>query len=94
MITQSIILNIAAGIVSGAATALLGYAKNKGENLEPEKIVQTLVIGAVVGGAAAYFNISYAQSETWLVSVGAITTIEYAKKAIIRRIFKRDTIWG
>ena len=86
-----IVWGIVGGVVSGAITALLGYAKSSTvESFSAEKAVQTLIVGAVVGGCAGYWGISYTQAYEYLGSVGAITLIEMTKKAIWRRIKKQS----
>jgi len=88
---MSIIYGIVGGIVSGAITALLGYAKSSSvESFDVSKAVQTLIVGAVVGGCAGYWGTSYTQAYEYLGSVGAITLIEFVKKAIWRRIKKQS----
>ena len=78
---------VLAGAVSGAVTALLGYAKNSTtEDFEPKKALQTIIVGAVVGGIAGYYGWTYTQAYEWAGSMGIITIVEYAKKAILRRI--------
>ncbi|RLG43757.1 MAG: hypothetical protein DRN81_05915 [Thermoproteota archaeon] len=86
---MNILNSILAGIASGAISALLGYAKNAGENFEPKKAIQTLVIGGFVGGVAGYKGFTYTKAEEWLESIGAITLVEYIKKAIWRRLRKK-----
>jgi len=84
-----VVWGIVGGVVSGAVTALLGYAKSSTvESFDVEKAVQTLIVGAIVGGCAGYWGVSYTQAYEYLVSVGAITLIEAVKKAIWRRIKK------
>jgi len=81
---------IGAGALSGVGIALLGYAKNVNnpENFEPAKAVQTIIIGAFIGGAAGYYGMTYTNAETWLGSIGAITIVEYLKKAIWKALHK------
>jgi hypothetical protein len=85
---MSVIFGILGGVVSGAVTALLGYAKSSGESFDVGKAVQTLIVGAIVGGCAGYWGVSYTEAQDYLGSVGALTLIEYLKKAIWRRIKK------
>ena len=82
----SLIQAILGGVVSGALTAVLGYAKSSTvESFDPRKALQTLIVGAVVGGVAGYYGMDYTQAHDYMVSVGAITLIEYIKKAVLRR---------
>jgi len=89
MSVEQIVTGVIAGIISGAISALLGYAKNAGENFEPKKAIQTLVVGGFIGGVASYEGMSYTRTEEWLESIGAITLLEYIKKAIWRRLRKK-----
>ena len=56
---MSIIYGILGGVVSGAVTSVLGYAKSSGESFDASKAVQTLIVGAIVGGCAGYWGVSY-----------------------------------
>jgi len=85
-----ILIGVLGGVASGAITALLGYAKSATvESFSVEKAVQTLIVGAIVGGFAGYWGISYTQAYEYLGSIGAITLIEMIKKAIYRAIKKK-----
>lgn len=48
--------NIVWGVIGGAAWGLLGYSKaaKKGESFDTKKFTRALVVGAAVGGYAAY----------------------------------------
>jgi len=90
-LSWQIVWGIVGGVVSGAITALLGYAKSSTvESFNAEKAAQTLIIGAIVGGYAGYWGVSYTQAYEYLGSVGAITLIEFVKKAVWRRIKKQS----
>ena len=88
MCIASIFEVILYGLLSGAITALLGYAKSVGEKFDGFKAFYTLVIGAIVGAVGGYFGMDYYSAYDWLMSIGAITVIQYAIKAIWRRIHK------
>jgi len=80
---------ILSGVLSGITIAFFGYAKSvTEEGFDPKKALQTMFIGAVVGGVAGYYGWTYEQAYEWLSSMGLITVIEYVKKALIR-IVKR-----
>jgi hypothetical protein len=89
-LSWQIVWGIVGGVVSGAITALLGYAKSSGESFDASKAVQTLIVGAIVGGCAGYWGVSYTEAQDYLGSVGALTLIEYLKKSIWRRIKKQS----
>lgn len=77
---------IVKGIGMGAITMLLGYAKSVGEAFDDKKAVQTLVVGAFVGGFAGYGGLEFKEAYDYLFSIGAITLLEYAKKAVWKRL--------
>jgi len=80
---------ILCGILSGIITALFGYFKSATEEtFNLGKFVQTIIIGAIVGGVAGYYGVDYQQAYDWLASIGAITAIEYVKKGLWRLIKK------
>jgi hypothetical protein len=82
-----IVWGVIAGIISGAVTALLGYAKSSTtESFDPKKAVQTIIVGAIVGGFAGAWGVPYNQAYEYLGSIGGITLIEYVKKAILKRV--------
>lgn len=85
---MEIVVGVLAGIVNGAITALLGYAKSYGAVFDAKKALQTVIIGAFIGGVAGYTGWTYTKAEEWASSVGAITIVEYVKKAVLRRVFK------
>ncbi|MEM1510572.1 MAG: hypothetical protein QW096_11970 [Thermofilaceae archaeon] len=84
-------MGILAGMAAGALTAILGYAKSVAtETFDPSKAIQTLIIGAIIGGYAGYAGVTYEQAYEFFGTVGAITLIEYLKKAIWRAITRRS----
>ena len=85
---ETILIGIGAGVANGIILAVLGYAKSKpeGEEFDKNKLVQTVVVGGVVGGIAGYSGITYTQSYEWLSTMGAVGLIEYGKKAIWRTL--------
>jgi len=83
------ILGILAGIVAGAFTAFLGYLKSAGEKFQPKKAIQTMIVGGFVGGVASYMGWTYEQAYEWASTVGAITLLEYIKKAVWKRLKPR-----
>jgi len=75
------------GVICGTITALLGYAKSvTSEEFDPKKAIQTMVVGAVVGGVSGYYGWTYDQAEEWASNIGLVTLTEYLKKAIWRKI--------
>jgi ABC-type xylose transport system permease subunit len=82
-----IVLSTGAGAFSGLITALLGYAKSSTmESFDPKKAVQTIIVGAIVGGFAGAWGVTYQQAYEYLGSIGGIVIIEYVKKAVWRRL--------
>ena len=66
---------IGIGILSGGGAALLGYLRSYfktiedggyGEVFDPYKAGKTLLLGAVLGGIAGYFEIPILNAETFL----------------------------
>jgi len=88
---MEMVSGIFAGTVCGAVTALLGYAKSVTvEKFNPKKALQTVVVGAVIGGVSGYYGWSYSRAEEWATNVGLITLVEYLKKAILRRVMRNE----
>jgi len=87
MVLWLIVKGVIAGVFSGVITALTGYLKSSAtEDFDPKKMLQTLVVGGFVGGVAGFYGVSFEQAYEYLSSVGAITLVEYVKKAILRRL--------
>jgi len=82
---MEILKGLILGIIQGVVIAALGYAKSAGEEFDEAKFFQTIIIGAIVGGLAAYFGMAYDKMEDYLITSGGITIIEYLKKAVWRR---------
>jgi hypothetical protein len=89
---MEIVKGILVGACLGAVTALTGYAKSVGEKFDYQKAFQTVVVGAVVGGFSSYSGMTYQQSFDYLTNIGAITLVEYLKKAVWRRIKREQEV--
>jgi len=84
-----VVQNIVMGAVSGAIAGMLGYCKNASvETFDVKKFVQTVIVGAVCGGCASYWGVSIDQAHEILTTTGALTLVEYVKKAVWRRVSK------
>ena len=84
-----LLAKIGAGAVSGVVVAALGYAKaHTTEDFDSAKFVQTVVVGGIVGACGGEMGMSYEEAHDWAASMGLITLIEYAKKAVWRAIRK------
>ncbi len=94
---------IAGGIVAGAAYGLWKYynkkVKAKDENREDKltfskkKFVKTLLIGAVVGGVAAYSGLTVELAfENELLYFGAVVAVEEAIKTVTRFLKHRGIL--
>ena len=84
-------LKVAVGILHGAiigiGTAILGYAKSvKTEKFNNKKFMQTVIVGAIIGGISGYYGWTYQQALEWAGNAGLITLVEYIKKAVWRRL--------
>jgi len=76
---------IVKGALNGVIIALLGYAKSStSESFSSEKAVQTMIVGAFIGGIAGYYGWTYARAYEWAATMGFITIFEYVKKAVWR----------
>jgi len=85
-IAWNILLGIGAGVVWG----IMGYLKSPGEEFDPEKFTQTVIIGAIVGAIGGYLGMSpeetYEQMQAIGIYAGFTMLVEYVKKAIVRRL--------
>src|SRR3990167_8408690 len=79
---------ILAGAFSGVLAAAGGWAKTRAkgpiENFDQQKFLLTALLGAVVGGIAAYRGWDYASAETWFATIGGVVAVEYIGKAVWR----------
>jgi len=78
---------VLAGAASGIVAAGSGYLKNAGSEFSMQNFAETVFEGAVVGAVAGSLGISYSAAEDYLVTVGAVTLIDYVKKTLTRRVF-------
>ena len=94
---------IAGGIVAGAAYGLIKYynkkVKAKDDGMEvkfcfkKKKFVKTLLIGAVVGGVAAYSGLTVELAfENEILYFGAVVVVEEAIKTISRILKHRGIL--
>ena len=86
---------VLAGIANGIVISLLGYLKSSTvESFSPRKMLQTVVVGAVVGGVSGFYGRTYEEAYEWCANMGIITVVEYVKKAVIRyvrmKVVKRE----
>ena len=82
--------NIAIGMFNGVLNAALGYAKSiDEEGFDAEKFFQTVIVGAIVGGAATGFGVTYDEAYEWAATFGVIEIIERIKKALWRKYLKK-----
>jgi hypothetical protein len=82
-----IVQGIVGGAVSGVSVAVGGYLKNAGAEFSWRNFGETVVEGAIVGGVAGALGVSYAAAQDYLVSIGVVTLIDYAKKTLVRRVW-------
>jgi len=87
---QIVVENITLGIGAGILFGVLGYLKSAGEEFNPKKFLQTVIVGAVVGGIGGYLGMSPEQAQEYLQTIGVYggltTLIEYVKKSILKRL--------
>lgn len=73
------------GVLAGITYALSGYLKSSNnEKFDAEKFVRTVIIGAIVGGYAAYKGISMDKAYMFVISTGIVAYIDNALKFISR----------
>jgi len=80
-----LIAKIAIGAATGCGYSIYGYFKSRvahGEDFDEKSMIQTVIVGACVGGVAGEMGMSYEQGWDYAASVGFITGIEWAKKIL------------
>jgi len=90
MSIQQILSNTALGAASGLGSALIGYLKREDgkEPFEAKVFVRTVLAGALVGGVAGYYGLSYDSAERLAAATGIQYYAENAVKALWRRKVK------
>lgn len=82
-----IIANIVFGALNGAGIAAWGYIKGETvEKFSARKFLQTLLVGLVVGGIMARYNLDYVQAQSVFAGTGLIVFIDYGLKIFFRRV--------
>ena len=84
---SAMVQGVLGGAASGVLVAVGGYLKNAGTDFSWSNFGQTVVEGVIVGGVGGALGVSYAAAQDYLVSVGAVTLIDYVKKIIVRRVW-------
>ena len=75
-------------VLVGVFMAFLGYLKTDPlEAFSPELFVTTPITGVFAGIVMAFWNVDYANALTWLTTAGVLALIEFAGKAIVRRLW-------
>lgn len=86
------------GVFGGASYGALGYIKSKAktgstEKFDPTKLIASVLLGAIIGGAAGYMGADYttaqATFENWSMSGGIVMFVDFASKAIWRSMSSR-----
>ena len=81
-----ILWGITIGVLMGAITSLIGYAKHtKVEPFDNSKAFTTVAIGAVIGGIAAFNGWTYDQAYQYASTGGLTLFIQFICLAIYRR---------
>jgi len=76
----------------GVVFAFLGYLKTdpQVEDFDAEKFVITPITGLFVGFAMAFYGLDYTNAIIWLANIGVLSLIEFAGKALVRRLWASE----
>lgn len=87
---MNIILNIGEGALIGAGHAVIGYIKSATtEDIDWQKAVPTVAIGAVVGGIASAMSIDIASAEAIAATYGVTAAVNAIWIAISKKYFNK-----
>jgi len=85
-VLKNILLGVAAGLLFGTT----GYLKSVGEEFDAKKFVQSIIVGAVVGGIGGAMGMKPSEAQEYLQSTGLYTglvcMVEFVKKAVLKRL--------
>jgi len=73
-------------VFGGVVWNLAGYFRKPREKYEPEKLLRSALIGAVVGVVAMYKGLSFQNAYDFATAIGLIGLVENIGKAIYRRL--------
>jgi NAD/NADP transhydrogenase beta subunit len=86
MVLQEIFL----GAVSGVVANLIGYFKQKEvPQYDGVQLVQTVLIGAVIGGVASFQGIQYTDAEGLLAGMSVLTGLTAVTEQVAKAIWRR-----
>ena len=75
-------------VLVGIVMAFLGYIKtNPLEAFSPEHFVVTPITGVFAGVVMVFLKVDFGNAIVWLATAGALALIEFAGKAIVRRLW-------
>lgn len=90
-----VLASIVYGAGVGIAYSLKGWmskakkTEKEGKNFDIKKLVVTAIIGAVIGGIATQFGMSFESASTTLQGLGLITAIEGGALAFVNTVWKK-----
>jgi hypothetical protein len=79
---------IVTGALSGLAYSLLGYGKNAGQELDVEKLAQTVIVGILAGVSVATMGGELEVWTTVFINMGVTASVINGAKTIKRRLIK------
>src|SRR5437899_2087866 len=94
----ALIIAVLEGVGAAALAAAIGFAKayfasDPPEAFDPVKFGDTVALGAIMGGIAAYFGIGVLDAQNLLVSLGLFMAVTFfvdaGVKALVRFIRSR-----
>lgn len=88
---EQFIITVLTGAASGALYSFMGWAKSKKKDgtiqeFDVYALGRSVIIGAIVGGTAVYFGISFDNQMDLFASSGLVFVIDTGLKALKRRI--------
>jgi len=85
-------ISIVWGAVSGIGYAMNGWfskAKEKDSKFDWKKFTKTAIIGAIIGGAATQFGMTFETMSASLQGLGILTAIDVGVLAFVNKIWKK-----
>jgi len=75
------------GALSGTGIAVAGWLKSRTkEEFDARRLLQTILLGVVVGVVGTQMNWDYGQAYGWVANMGGVAVVENLAKAVWRHL--------
>ncbi len=80
------VMSVLYGAAVGVCRSLYGWTGKENEPFDFVKFAKTAILGAIVGGAAASFGMTFEAAHAGMETLGLLTLIDYGATAALNRV--------